>query len=136
MSAPNTDIERQQKNHWGPLSGISLGLITVAVLFVVFLVYVFASGDDVGDADETVDGRTGTVEDAVPVAPAQVPTAVETVTSETQVTVPASETPAVPATDIGMDPAVEMDVAPAAEAETAPAVDVETETVPATATDN
>ncbi len=69
MSAPNTNIERQKRNHWGPLSGMSLGIIVVAVLFVAYLAYNFAAGDGVEGATEVIDGRTGAVETVEP-APA------------------------------------------------------------------
>lgn len=32
MSAPDTDLEKQQKRHRGPIWGITLGLVFVAIL--------------------------------------------------------------------------------------------------------
>jgi cytoskeletal protein RodZ len=45
MSAPDTNLERQKENHKGPLSGIWLSLIVVAVLFVGWLLWYAVSPD-------------------------------------------------------------------------------------------
>lgn len=37
MSAPQTNIERQKRNHRGPLIGIIASLALVAILFFVFV---------------------------------------------------------------------------------------------------
>ena len=66
MSAPNTDLEKQERRHRGPLRGMAGVLIFAAILLVVFIAYMFASNDGVEGADEVIDGRTGEVEDAAP----------------------------------------------------------------------
>lgn len=45
MSAPDTNLEKQKRNHRGPLSGIWLSLIAVAVLFVGWLLWYAVSPD-------------------------------------------------------------------------------------------
>jgi len=37
MSAPKTNIERQKRNHRGPLIGMAVALFAVGALFVIFL---------------------------------------------------------------------------------------------------
>lgn len=39
MSAPKTNLEKQKKRHWGPLTGIVAVLLVVGVLFLAFLYY-------------------------------------------------------------------------------------------------
>lgn len=37
MSAPDTNVEKQSRNHWGPLFGISAVLVFVGVLFAAYM---------------------------------------------------------------------------------------------------
>jgi hypothetical protein len=71
MSAPQTNVERQKRRHRGPLIGIILGLIVVAVMFFGFI------GDTVTPETELLDANTPTVtpEAAAPAetAPAATP---------------------------------------------------------------
>ncbi|MBL3702697.1 hypothetical protein GI582_08330 [Sulfitobacter sp. BDSS02] len=50
MTAPNTNVEKQARNHRGPLWGILLCFVFVAVLTVGWLVFYGDEepGDDVG----------------------------------------------------------------------------------------
>lgn len=50
MSAPQTNIEKQQRRHWGPLAGIALGILVVAVLFIGWMVWVTANGQEPREA--------------------------------------------------------------------------------------
>lgn len=56
MSAPKTDLEKQEKRHRTPLVGIAASVIFAAIALVVLLVFLFARGNEPGE--------TGT-EDAV-----------------------------------------------------------------------
>lgn len=70
MSAPDTNIEKQEDNHKGPLTGIRLVLIFVSVLMAGFLIWTVANGNDPQGAAVQIDGRTGAevvgAEDGVP----------------------------------------------------------------------
>lgn len=37
MSAPRTNVEKQRRNHRGPLIGMGLGILVVAGLFAIFM---------------------------------------------------------------------------------------------------
>lgn len=37
MSAPQTNLEKQERRHWGPIAGISLALVAAAFYAVFFL---------------------------------------------------------------------------------------------------
>ncbi|MGY6535180.1 MAG: hypothetical protein ACXIVG_07530 [Pararhodobacter sp.] len=39
MSAPDTNLQKQKRRHWGPLLGIATVLVLVAVLFFAYLGY-------------------------------------------------------------------------------------------------
>ena len=69
MSAPDTNLPEQERQHRGPLAGIRLALIFAAVLLVLFLGYVFAmsdgtdgSGPELGITPST----TGSAVEAIP----------------------------------------------------------------------
>ena len=70
MSAPQTNIERQQRRHRGPLVGMALGLAVVALLFIGYMIYEFSQGDGIEGADATIDSRSGEVEEVEDVEPA------------------------------------------------------------------
>ena len=53
MSAPDTNIKTQKKQHKGPLGGIWFGLGFVALLLIVWLAWVFASADESDPAAAT-----------------------------------------------------------------------------------
>lgn len=50
MSAPQTNLEKQERRHWGPLTGIALGLAFVVVLFVGWLIWETANGQNPREA--------------------------------------------------------------------------------------
>lgn len=52
MSASNTDLEKQQRRHWGPLAGITLALC-VAAAAAVFFIGAPAVPNDAADPDGT-----------------------------------------------------------------------------------
>lgn len=47
MSAPQTNIDKQKRRHWGPLTGIALVLGLVAVLFFAYTAYVSTNEETV-----------------------------------------------------------------------------------------
>lgn len=55
MSAPNTNIEKQEKRHKPALNGIRLSLIVAAVLFIGYLIYIAAAGDDPDESGLRID---------------------------------------------------------------------------------
>lgn len=74
MSAPNTDLDRQERNHKGPLTGIRIALLAVGALFIAFFIWNFAANDGIEGPEQVIDGRTGEVE---PVATELTPPAAE-----------------------------------------------------------
>lgn len=59
MSAPDTNVKKQERRHKVPLWGMSIGLAFAAVLLILYFVYLFAAGQEPGEADVQIDGRTG-----------------------------------------------------------------------------
>ncbi|GGG65903.1 hypothetical protein GCM10011415_10870 [Salipiger pallidus] len=53
MSAPDTNVKRQEKQHKAPLLGMWVGLGFVALLFVGWLFYVAADGSEEEQTPET-----------------------------------------------------------------------------------
>ncbi len=64
MSAPNTDVEKQEKRHKGPLIGMGAAVAWGVGLLIAVMVYVFVIGGDPEGAETQVDGRTGDAEPA------------------------------------------------------------------------
>ncbi|MFW5654115.1 MAG: hypothetical protein ACOCYW_00520 [Roseicyclus sp.] len=64
MSAPRTDLEKQRRHHRGPIMGITLGLVFVALLAIAAFIWPGVPLDQQaapdGEPTETTDG------DAVP----------------------------------------------------------------------
>ena len=92
MSAPDTNVEKQKKNHRAPLTGISLSLIVVAVLFVGWLLWYVMSPDRQevgGPVMENSQTDAGTAPAVTSDAPATAPAADAPAT-----TAPATEAPA------------------------------------------
>lgn len=54
MSAPQTNLEKQEKRHWGPIAGITLALI-VAVAAAVYFIGADEVENDAVDPDGTPD---------------------------------------------------------------------------------
>ncbi|MCR8546406.1 hypothetical protein M4578_01095 [Salipiger sp. P9] len=59
MSAPNTDLQKQQHQHRVPLWGIWGGLGLVAAMFLVWLSWVFAGGQMPERPQTVIDDFTG-----------------------------------------------------------------------------
>lgn len=53
MSAPRTNIEKQEKRHWGPLSGMALAVIFACALLLSLGAWVFYEGNNPGEEAET-----------------------------------------------------------------------------------
>ncbi|MFO6463748.1 hypothetical protein [uncultured Jannaschia sp.] len=51
MSAPNTNLEKQEKRHAGPLIGIGAGVVLALVLLIAFI---FFMGDAPGEGEADV----------------------------------------------------------------------------------
>ena len=63
MSAPDTNIEKQQERHKGPLAGMTLAVLFASVLLAGLVIWTFAQGDDPEGAAVQIDSRTGAVVD-------------------------------------------------------------------------
>lgn len=70
MSAPDTDTEKQARQHRGPLTGMFMAVIFAGLLLVGLVVYLFARGGTPEGAAVQVDGRTGEAEATADGAPA------------------------------------------------------------------
>lgn len=58
MSAPQTNIEKQQRRHRGPLIGMAV-LVTVVLVGLVWWLAHEAAGTEQPQGAEQIDGRTG-----------------------------------------------------------------------------
>ena len=61
MSAPDTNVEKQEKKHKAPLVGMVAVVGFALVLLVVLVFFVFGNGEEPDAAGAQVDGRTGEV---------------------------------------------------------------------------
>lgn len=70
MSAPDTNIEKQERQHRPALSGMAIAAGFAALLFVGWVLMVFFGGDDPGEtnAERTVPGAAVVETDQGPVA--------------------------------------------------------------------
>ncbi|KAF0674979.1 hypothetical protein [Profundibacterium mesophilum] len=64
MSAPNTNIEKQEKEHKGPLGGMALVIGFVVLLIIAFSIWLFAGGNEPGNdataaQEEQLDSTAG-----------------------------------------------------------------------------
>ncbi len=57
MSAPNTNIETQERRHAGPLGGMKVGLAFAGALLVALIIWTVANGNEPREASE---GTTAT----------------------------------------------------------------------------
>lgn len=103
MSAPQTNIEKQQRRHRGPLIGMVVVVIAVGIGFIWWLGYEATESDPVQGSQTQIDGRTGeeTTPDPDPSA-----TGTETVTPPVERSEQSS--PGVPAQNV--DPLTPADV--------------------------
>lgn len=60
MSAPNTNVETQEKRHRPSLGGMSIAVGVAALLLLGWLVWIFAAAEGPEGAETQIDGRTGT----------------------------------------------------------------------------
>ncbi len=59
MSPPDTDLEKQERRHKGPLGGMAAAMIFAAVLLVGLVLYLAYAGNEPGEPEEHIDSRTG-----------------------------------------------------------------------------
>ena len=64
MSAPKTDLDKQEKRHRGPLRGMAVVVAFALVLLVVLITWISANGNEPEGAETQIDGRTGAEEPA------------------------------------------------------------------------
>lgn len=64
MSAPKTDLDKQQKRHRGPLRGMAFIVIFALVLLAALMTWISSDGGTPEGADVQIDGRTGAAEPA------------------------------------------------------------------------
>ena len=64
MSAPKTDLDKQEKRHRGPLRGMAVVVAFALVLLVVLMVWTSSNGNTPEGSETQIDGRTGTEEPA------------------------------------------------------------------------
>lgn len=53
MSAPDTDVEKQAKNHFGPIIGIAAGLVFAGIILIAYLFFIATPEDDSPDNTPT-----------------------------------------------------------------------------------
>jgi hypothetical protein len=59
MSAPNTDLDKQEKKHRGPMRGMA-GVVAFALLLLVgLMIWTTSNSTSPEGADTQIDGRTG-----------------------------------------------------------------------------
>ncbi|MDT0682800.1 hypothetical protein RM543_08885 [Roseicyclus sp. F158] len=63
MSAPHTDVEKQEKQHRPAMMGIGFAILWGVVLLAVFIVFMIWRGEEPVEAETQIDGRTGAVEE-------------------------------------------------------------------------
>lgn len=59
MSAPDTNVETEERRHKHALGGIRMSLVAVILLFVGFIAWTFSQSDGPEGAATQIDGRTG-----------------------------------------------------------------------------
>lgn len=67
MSAPDTNIDTQERRHKPVLTGIRLSLIFVAILFLGWLAWLAAMGNSPGEEEAVVPGAPAVQTDEGPV---------------------------------------------------------------------
>lgn len=75
MSAPDTDIERQERHHWGSLMGIGISVLFGALIGALITFTAVGNGGEPRTVNKQIDDRTGQVEQkSTDVTPAPEPT--------------------------------------------------------------
>lgn len=59
MSAPKTDLDKQEKRHKGPLGGMAAVVVVALALLLGLLIWLSANGNTPEGADTQIDSRTG-----------------------------------------------------------------------------
>ncbi|WP_422027359.1 hypothetical protein [Roseovarius sp.] len=59
MSAPKTDIKKQERRHKTPLVGMVAVVVFASVLLVGLVLWLGYQGNEPGNAEPQIDGRTG-----------------------------------------------------------------------------
>ncbi|MBS1303787.1 hypothetical protein [Loktanella sp. SALINAS62] len=59
MSAPRTDLDKQEKRHRGALTGIFTVVGFALLLLAGLLIFISANGNEPDGAETQIDGRTG-----------------------------------------------------------------------------
>lgn len=59
MSAPNTNVEKQKKNHKSALVGIRGAMIFAGALLLGLVLWLSYQGQEPRDPETKIDGRTG-----------------------------------------------------------------------------
>ena len=62
MSAPNTNVEKQEKKHKPALLGIKGAMIFAAALLLGLVTWLSYQGNEPGEPAAHVDGRTGALD--------------------------------------------------------------------------
>ena len=61
MSAPDTNVEKQQKQHRPAILGIKAAVAFALTLLAVLIVWTFVQGQEIEPSETQIDGRTGEV---------------------------------------------------------------------------
>ncbi|MEQ8290952.1 MAG: hypothetical protein RIA08_02010 [Roseovarius sp.] len=64
MSAPKTNIEKQERRHKVPLIGMVAVVLFASALLVGLILWLGYQGNEPGNAEPQIDGRTGAEEQA------------------------------------------------------------------------
>lgn len=67
MSAPKTDVDKQEEHHKGPLTGMRGVLVFAGVLLVGMLIYLFVYGAGPEVSEGAIDGPADPVAESEPV---------------------------------------------------------------------
>jgi hypothetical protein len=61
MSAPDTNIQTQKRQHRGPLAGMQVVVAFALILLMVFVGWIWFQSDGPEGAEFQIDGRTGAI---------------------------------------------------------------------------
>jgi hypothetical protein len=53
MSAPDTNLEKQAKNHFGPIIGIASGVVFAGIILIAYLFFIVSPEDNSPDTTPT-----------------------------------------------------------------------------------
>ncbi|MBP0481759.1 hypothetical protein [Sagittula salina] len=66
MSAPHTNIHKQERRHRVPLGGMKLGVIVAALLLLIYVAYEFVAATGPDDTQTVPETTSSTVEQSEP----------------------------------------------------------------------